>query len=106
MSFTWGSSDFGGTGGGWDCCLSDWCANVETVRRIHPDIEIEPDLAAAYACPRDEWLRLNMVASVDGAAWLKGESRGLSSDADRRIFGILRGLADVVLAGAATVRTE
>jgi riboflavin biosynthesis pyrimidine reductase len=66
----------------------------------------EPDLVAAYAYPRDEWLRLNMVASIDGAAWLKGRSKGLSSAADKRIFGVLRGLADVVLAGAATVRTE
>ncbi|ETK32453.1 pyrimidine reductase family protein [Microbispora sp. ATCC PTA-5024] len=76
------------------------------MRRIHPDVEDEPDLAAAYAYPRDAWLRLNMVASVDGAAWLKGRSEGLSSRGDKRIFGVLRGLADVVMAGAATVRTE
>ncbi|XVQ83393.1 pyrimidine reductase family protein [Microbispora siamensis] len=76
------------------------------MRRIHPFTEDEPDIPAAYAYPRDHWLRLNMVASADGAAWVEGHSEGLSGRADKRIFGLLRGLADVVLAGAATVRTE
>ncbi|MEV0345716.1 pyrimidine reductase family protein [Nonomuraea sp. NPDC050680] len=77
------------------------------MRRIHPDIQDDPDIQQAYAYPADRpWLRLNMVASADGAAWLKGLSGGLSSQGDRRIFRILRGLADVVMAGAATVRTE
>lgn len=76
------------------------------MRRIHPYAEDEPDIPAAYAYPRDHWLRLNMVSSADGAAWVEGHSEGLSGRADKRIFGVLRGLADVVLAGAATVRTE
>ncbi|MFC0556390.1 pyrimidine reductase family protein [Planotetraspora thailandica] len=76
------------------------------MRRIHPDVEEDPDLVAAYTYPRDRWLRLNMVTSADGAAWMKGLSAGLSGQGDRRIFGVLRGLADVVLAGASTVRTE
>lgn len=76
------------------------------MRRIHPEPSDEVDLAAAYAYPEGDWLRLNMVASADGAAWLKGLSGGLSGEADRRVFGVLRGLADVILAGAATVRSE
>ncbi len=64
------------------------------------------DLPAAYAYPDGPWLRLNMVCSADGGAWLKGLSGGLSSPADKRVFATLRGLADVVIAGAATVRTE
>jgi riboflavin biosynthesis pyrimidine reductase len=66
------------------------------------------DLAAAYAYPEAEgpWVRANMVASADGAVTVKGLSGGLSSDGDRRIFGILRGLADVILVGAGTARTE
>jgi len=77
------------------------------VRRIHPDIQDDPDIERAYAYPAEgPWLRLNMVASADGAAWLKGRSGGLSSAGDKRIFGVLRGLADVIMAGAATVRTE
>lgn len=77
------------------------------MRRIHPDIEDNPDIEQAYAYPPDRpWLRLNMVSSADGGAWLKGLSAGLSSKGDRRIFGVLRGLSDVILAGAATVRAE
>ncbi|MBF8190177.1 pyrimidine reductase family protein [Nonomuraea sp. K274] len=77
------------------------------MRRIYPDIQDTPDIAQAYAYPDGRpWLRLNMVASADGAAWLKGRSGGLSSSGDRRIFHTLRGLADVVVAGAATVRKE
>ncbi|MFC0863531.1 pyrimidine reductase family protein [Sphaerimonospora cavernae] len=76
------------------------------MRRIHPYVEDDPDLAAAYGYPREGCLRVNMVASADGAAWLEGRSAGLSSPGDRRIFHYLRGLADVVLAGAGTVRTE
>jgi riboflavin biosynthesis pyrimidine reductase len=77
------------------------------VRRIYPDIQDNPDIVQAYAYPDDQaWLRLNMVASADGAAWLKGRSGGLSSSGDKRIFRTLRGLADVVMAGASTVRKE
>ncbi|MFI7698857.1 pyrimidine reductase family protein [Nonomuraea sp. NPDC049480] len=77
------------------------------MRRIYPDIQDNPDIVQAYAYPDGRpWLRLNMVASADGAAWLKGRSGGLSSSGDKRIFQILRGLADVVVAGASTVRKE
>jgi riboflavin biosynthesis pyrimidine reductase len=86
--------------------LSVVCAKVENVRRILPSPAGDVDLAEAYSYPRDEWVRLNMVASADGGTWLKGLSEGLSGTADRRVFGVLRGLADVVVAGAATVRTE
>jgi riboflavin biosynthesis pyrimidine reductase len=63
-------------------------------------------LAEAYTYPRERWLRANMVMSADGSATVAGKSGGLSSPGDMRVFGILRVLADVVLAGAATVRTE
>ncbi|MFI9590163.1 pyrimidine reductase family protein [Nonomuraea sp. NPDC052265] len=77
------------------------------MRRIYPDIQDNPDIPQAYAYPEGRpWLRLNMVSSADGAAWLKGRSGGLSSKGDKRIFGVLRGLSDVIVAGAATVRTE
>lgn len=76
------------------------------MRRILPGSADDVDLAEAYAYPCDAWLRLNMVAGADGGAWLKGVSEGLSGKGDRRVFGVLRGLADVVVAGAATVRTE
>jgi len=66
----------------------------------------DTDLAALYAYPPGPWLRANMVASVDGAAYLDGVTKGLSSDADRHLFALLRTLADVILVGAGTVRAE
>ncbi|MFI2212538.1 pyrimidine reductase family protein [Streptomyces sp. NPDC020141] len=72
------------------------------------------ELADAYAYPAAAeggpgpgvWLRANMVSSLDGAAQHDGRSQPLSCDADMRIFGTLRGLADAVVVGAETVRLE
>lgn len=65
------------------------------------------DLAEAYAYPDTApWLRGNMVASADGAATFAGRAGGLGNEADRRLLSLLRGLADVVVVGAATVRVE
>jgi riboflavin biosynthesis pyrimidine reductase len=66
----------------------------------------DDELARLYDYPREHWLRVNFVASADGAAFLDGQSGGLSCDADRRLFRVLRALADVVLVGAGTARTE
>ena len=66
----------------------------------------ESDLAALYAYPAGPWLRANMVGSADGAAMLTGLTAGLSSQADRRLFALLRTLADVIVVGAGTVRAE
>ena len=66
----------------------------------------ESDLAALYAYPAGPWLRANMVSSADGAAMLTGLTAGLSSQADRRLFALLRTLADVIVVGAGTVRAE
>jgi riboflavin biosynthesis pyrimidine reductase len=68
-------------------------------------------LAELYAYPAagthpEPWLRANMVVSADGAASLAGRSGGLSSGADRLVFSVLRSLADVILVGAGTARTE
>ncbi|WP_344633219.1 pyrimidine reductase family protein [Streptomyces glaucosporus] len=68
------------------------------------------EIADAYAypvlAPGTPWLRGNMVASLDGAAHHQGRSQPLSGDADMRIFGVLRALADAVVVGAETVRRE
>ncbi|MFE1800485.1 pyrimidine reductase family protein [Streptomyces sp. NPDC059517] len=69
------------------------------------------ELADAYAYAVDvagpgSWLRANMVSTLDGAAQHDGRSQPISSAADMRIFGTLRGLADVVIVGAETVRQE
>ncbi|MEU5307571.1 pyrimidine reductase family protein [Streptomyces sp. NPDC021562] len=68
------------------------------------------ELALAYAYPesagRQAWLRANMVSTLDGAGQHDGRSQPISGAADMRIFGTLRGLADVVVVGAETVRQE
>jgi len=71
-----------------------------------PDLD-DGALASLYAFPAGSgWVRANMVASADGAAEASGQSAGLSSAGDRRLFAVLRGLADVILAGAGTARDE
>ncbi|NJQ06835.1 pyrimidine reductase family protein [Streptomyces lonarensis] len=72
------------------------------------DLWALPELARAYAHPAPDggWLRANMVSSLDGAVHHEGRSQPLSGEADMRIFGVLRQLADVVLVGAQTVRAE
>lgn len=47
-----------------------------------------------------------MVASVDGSTVLAGTSGGLSSSADRDVMLTLREIADVIIVGAGTVRSE
>ena len=66
------------------------------------------DLARLYAYPESgrPWVRANMVTSADGAATIRGRSAGLSSDADRGLFALLRTLCDVILVGAGTARAE
>ena len=73
-----------------------------------PSRDAEPDLTIVYAYPGHarRWVRTNMVASVDGAAQADGKSGGLSGAADKKVFHSLRALADVILVGATTVRTE
>ncbi|MFM9372530.1 pyrimidine reductase family protein [Streptomyces sp. Da 82-17] len=66
------------------------------------------ELADWYAYPESDRpvLRANMVSTLDGAAMHDGRSQPISSPSDMRIFGTLRGLADVIVAGAETVRQE
>lgn len=65
--------------------------------------QVYGDLPEATGRPA---VRLNMVSSVDGAVSVDGRSGGLGGPADRRIFHLLRSLADVVLVGAGTLRAE
>ncbi|HST65615.1 MAG TPA: pyrimidine reductase family protein [Mycobacteriales bacterium] len=66
----------------------------------------DDDLLAAYAPAAEEHLRVNFVSSADGAVTVDGKSAGLSGPADKRVFQLLRDLADVVLVAAGTIRNE
>lgn len=64
-------------------------------------------LLELYRPPAPDWLRLNLITSVTGAAsGSDGTSETLTNAADRRILGVIRELADVVLIGAQSVRAE
>jgi 5-amino-6-(5-phosphoribosylamino)uracil reductase len=57
--------------------------------------------------PDRPWVLANFVASIDGAAsGPDGRSGSISGPADKELFQALRAAADVVLAGAGTVRVE
>ena len=74
-----------------------------------PGTELDDEaLREVYAAPPDRtWLRVNFVASLDGAGTgADGRSGSINTPADFRVFRLLRRLADVVLVGAGTVRTE
>jgi riboflavin biosynthesis pyrimidine reductase len=73
-----------------------------------PSVRNNVDVHESFA--RD-WLgdggvRVNFIASVDGAISVAGVSRGLQTPGDNQIFAALRDLADVVLVGAGTIRVE
>jgi riboflavin biosynthesis pyrimidine reductase len=61
---------------------------------------------ARPAPPGRPWVLVNMVASLDGAITIRDRSGGLGGPADKVVFSALRGVADVVMAGAGTVRAE
>jgi riboflavin-specific deaminase-like protein len=63
-------------------------------------------LADAYRVPDSRHLRVNFIASLDGAISVEGRSGGLGSEGDRRVFRMLRALADAVLVGAGTAAAE
>lgn len=67
----------------------------------------DDDLSALYAAPDRPWLRVNMVATVDGAATGEdGTSRSINNGTDKVVFDLLRELSDAVVVGAGTVRIE
>jgi riboflavin biosynthesis pyrimidine reductase len=78
------------------------------MRRLLPDPgPVDDDgLVAAYRLPPGRSLRVNFVASLDGAITIDGRSAGLGTPGDKRIFDLLRALADVVLVGHGTAAAE
>jgi riboflavin biosynthesis pyrimidine reductase len=72
---------------------------------VQEDLDTDA-LARHYAYPPQGAIRANMVTSVDGAVTLDGRSEGISNEIDWQLFGLQRALADVIVVGAGTARTE
>jgi len=87
-----------------------WTARSPRHRKIelgaadNAEVTIDEELLRRY--PRTEGLRVNFVTSLDGAAAVDGLSAGLSSDADKQVFRLLRMTCDALLVGAGTLRDE
>lgn len=78
------------------------------MRRLMPEPgDVDDDaLVEAYRPPDGRFLRANMIASLDGVVAIEGRSGALGSPGDRRVFRVLRALADVVLVGHGTAAAE
>lgn len=87
---------------------------MATVHRLLPTpVELssltDTELERLYDYPPDlarPWVQVNFVSSADGAVSVSDRSAGLSHPADKRVFGLGRDLADVILVGAGTARAE
>lgn len=73
----------------------------------------DDDLRRLYAVPTPRadpsrpFVRANVIATVDGRVTGRdGTSSSINNPADKRVFDVLRSLADTVLVGAGTIREE
>lgn len=86
------------------------------VARVRPapmlEVDLEGDelgewLTGEYALEGDSWLRLNLISAIGGQiTGPSGGSDDLADGIDRPLLKVLRGMADVVLIGAASLRAE
>src|SRR4051812_14393470 len=69
--------------------------------------ELDAWLQDRYDLAGDAWLRLNLITALGGQiAGPSGGSDDLAAGIDRPLLKVLRGMADVVLVGAGSVRAE
>jgi riboflavin biosynthesis pyrimidine reductase len=66
----------------------------------------DADLLTCYPRRSEPTLRVNFVASIDGAVTVNGKSAGLGGPGDKLIFDTLRMACDALVVAAGTVRTE
>lgn len=81
------------------------------MRRLFPhpadDVSVEEACAARREPHADRpYVSLCMIASIDGATVVDGNSRGLGGPTDQQLLLTLRRFADLVLVGAGTVRAD
>jgi riboflavin biosynthesis pyrimidine reductase len=83
------------------------------LRRLDPDpADVTPLEAVAELSPWQRapegrpYVLANMVSSADGRATMQGKSGGLSNEADRELFHLLRERVDAIMVGTGTLRVE
>lgn len=64
------------------------------------------DLDRAYGDEPADFLRINFVASADGASSLDGRAAGLGSPTDQQVLRLLRDRSDGIMVGAGTAQAE
>ncbi|AQA05813.1 hypothetical protein BVC93_29470 [Mycobacterium sp. MS1601] len=69
-----------------------------------PELYAYPDRGSDGS--RKCWVRANFISSLDGGSAVDGTSGGLAGPGDRALFSVMRELADVIVVGAGTVRSE
>lgn len=78
--------------------------------RTEPDGEdIDPlDLQMGYRRARRDrpWVMANFVSTIDGAAVVDGGTTAINDPDDRAMFAAIRAVADFIVVGAETLRTE
>jgi riboflavin biosynthesis pyrimidine reductase len=90
-----------------------WCAQYgHSVRQLLPSWLESVDPTEVYATDARQphadrpWLLVDMISSADGATHVNGTSGPLGSPGDHAVFRAIRGIADVILVAAGTVRSE
>lgn len=79
------------------------------MRRLLPTADgplDEAGLDQAYGEEPPDFVRINFVASADGAASVGGRAGGLGSATDQLVLRLLRDRSDAIMVGAGTARAE
>jgi riboflavin biosynthesis pyrimidine reductase len=71
-----------------------------------PPVLDPAELIDRYPRNDDPTLRVNFIASVDGAVTVDGLSGGLSGPGDKQVFDTLRMVCDALVVGSGTIRAE
>jgi riboflavin-specific deaminase-like protein len=85
---------------------------METFTRLYPDrlegrtaVDVASDLPGPAPDDRP-YVCLNMIATADGRATIKGRAGNIASQADYELFHAVRAEMDGIMVGAETIRVE
>lgn len=87
-------------------CRRPWHAASRAARRSLGGVTAQDELLRRYPRHPEPTLRVNFIASADGAVTVDGKSGALGGPGDKQIFDTLRMLCDALVVAAGTLRTE